>query len=330
MTKRIEALDGIRGYAALSVALGHSLLAVTGLALWSTDLHNFPAMSGSEIGLRLLSVVMPSDAAVMVFFVLSGHVLWHSFARKNLSASGFIAYLRARIQRLYPLIIITTVTIGIVKHAALMSIISTALLWTVSVNGVLWSLQVEVIGSVVIVLIWFAAGRSQKRLALALLGTAVIVPLARGTPLVFMPAFVLGALINTVPDGIWRRKSIPLFGLCLLLSTNIIFGHGGITRIFEMAGATCLVGGMGRAPVGVLLNPVARFLGAISYPFYLSHPLGAIFAAAILARIHDHLSSITKIAVFALISIGIAMPLAWILHITIEHPMIDRRRRQTA
>jgi peptidoglycan/LPS O-acetylase OafA/YrhL len=65
------ALDGVRGYAALSVALGHSVLAITGLALWSTSLKNFQTMPAPDILYRLPSLITPSDAAVMLFFASS-------------------------------------------------------------------------------------------------------------------------------------------------------------------------------------------------------------------------------------------------------------------
>ena len=112
MAYRSTALDGLRGYAALSVALGHSVLTVTGLDLWSKSIRDFPSMTAPEIGYRLLSLVAPSDAAVMLFFVLSGHVLWMSFVRKNLTFPALPDYLFSRVMRLFPLIIVTTALIG--------------------------------------------------------------------------------------------------------------------------------------------------------------------------------------------------------------------------
>src|ERR1700733_6390234 len=82
-TERNRGLDGVRGIAALSVALGHCVTQVTGLALWNTSLRDFPAMPAMSIVMRVLSALFPSDAAVMVFFVLSGHVLWGSFQRRQ-------------------------------------------------------------------------------------------------------------------------------------------------------------------------------------------------------------------------------------------------------
>ena len=80
---RNHALDGIRGLAALAVALGHSNLAITGLSVWRSTLFDFPMMSPGDVMARLLYVLFPQDAAVTLFFVLSGPVLWASSPRSQ-------------------------------------------------------------------------------------------------------------------------------------------------------------------------------------------------------------------------------------------------------
>src|ERR1700761_2910884 len=57
---RNHALDGLRGLAAMSVALGHCAVFAGGLALWNTSLRGFTSLSWSAIVLRLLSAVFPS------------------------------------------------------------------------------------------------------------------------------------------------------------------------------------------------------------------------------------------------------------------------------
>jgi len=326
MAGRNTALDGLRGYAALGVALGHSVLAITGLDLWGESLRDFPHMSGAAIFYRMLSLVAPSDAAVMLFFVLSGHVLWQSFARKNLAATAVPDYLVSRVVRLFPLIVVTTVLIGLLKHAGVGAILRTAVLWNVSLNGVLWSLQVEVIGSVVIVLVWLFARKSGGRLLVALAASLLILPLVRGTPLVFMPAFLLGAVIGLVPERVWRGRWLFGVGLALLIGTNIVIGHGGATRLPEMTGATLVVGCMGASPIRALRTRLSRFLGEISYPFYLVHPIGMIFGFHAVAGLAG-VSVLGRIFVFAAVSIGIAIPLAWVLHVAVEGPAMRQRRR---
>ena len=82
------ALDGVRGLAALSVALGHCMLIVAGMDVWSKTAFDFPAMPAQEIAGRLMHLLFPGNGAVMVFFVLSGYVLWGSFARKQASLTA--------------------------------------------------------------------------------------------------------------------------------------------------------------------------------------------------------------------------------------------------
>lgn len=324
MGHRSVALDGLRGYAALSVALGHSVLAITGLDLWAKSIRNFPSMTAAEIGYRLLSLVAPSDAAVMLFFVLSGHVLWLSFIRKNVTFALLPEYCFSRVMRLFPLIIATAIIIGLLKGVSARDILLTSLLWDTSMNGVLWSLQVEAIGSMVIVVVWLLCKSSPTKLLIALAATLAIVPLSRGTPLVYMPAFVLGALIDIIPPTIWRSRFVFATGMALLLGSNVILGHSGVARLFEMLGATLVVGCMGAFPISVLQTPVSKFLGAISYPFYLVHIIGAMVAYAAIAAIWA-IVPLAQIGLFAFISIAIAMPIAWLLHVLVEVPLMSWR-----
>jgi len=93
---RNEGLDGIRGLAALSVALGHCYLVAFGLDIWRATVRDLFTLLPEDIGYRLLSLAFPADPAVMVFFVLSGNVLWQSFVRKRLNRGSFLDYVLSR------------------------------------------------------------------------------------------------------------------------------------------------------------------------------------------------------------------------------------------
>jgi peptidoglycan/LPS O-acetylase OafA/YrhL len=226
--------------------------------------------------------------------------------------------------RLFPLIIVTAIIIGLLKGVSSRDILLTSLLWDTSMNGVLWSLQVEVIGSMVIVVVWLLCKSSTTKLLIALAATLAIVPLSRGTPLVYMPAFVLGALIDIITPTIWRSRFVFGTGMALLLGSNVILGHSGVARLFEMLGATLVVGCMGSFPISLLQTPVSKFLGAISYPFYLVHIIGAMVAYAAIAATWA-VVPLAQIGLFAFISIAIAMPIAWLLHVVVEVPLMSWR-----
>jgi peptidoglycan/LPS O-acetylase OafA/YrhL len=325
---RNPGLDGLRGIAALSVALGHCLLAVTGIALWGTRLGDFPSMPWHDIAMRVFSALLPADAAVMVFFVLSGHVLWESFRRKQVRFfAGLPDYASARLYRLYPLAIVAALPLGLLTSAPAGELVRNMLLLSNSLNGVLWSLQVEVIASFALFAVWGLARDNPWKLLLALSVTVAAVPFARGQfAVVFFPAFLLGASIGPVPARFWRSRWLTSGGILVLVFTNVLLGHGAITRCFEMVGATALVGAVANGALAFLRTRLAVFLGAISYPFYLTHVIGVIVVEPYLAALPP-MPQLALIAVYAVASIGLTIPLAWLLHIFIEDPMLRARPR---
>jgi peptidoglycan/LPS O-acetylase OafA/YrhL len=141
-----------------------------------------------------------------------------------------------------------------------------------------------------------------------------------------MPAFLLGALIGAIDPKYWRKGWVFYLGLAILLSTNILLGHGGFTRLPEMFGATLVVGCTSVAPLPVLQARISKFLGEISYPFYLIHPMGMIFATAVIAQV-PAAPPLLRILLFAVVSIAIAMPTAWLLHIALELPSMNAGRK---
>ena len=326
--ERNPGLDGLRGLAALSVAAGHCVLHVGGLPLWGTSLRDFPGMSAAEIVMRMLSAVAPSDVAVVVFFVLSGHVLWSSFQRKGLR---FFAdgpdYACARVYRLFPLAIISGVLLGFLANASARELTMNMLLLSHSLNGVLWSLQVEVVASLALFALWGITRGTGWKLLLALVLVLGATPLSRGNPyVVFLPAFILGASVSVMPARLLRRGWVVTAAVGVLLLTNVVLGHGGITRCFEIASAAVLVGAVARGRLGFLRSGVPLFLGAISYPFYLTHWIG-LTGANWLMGFATWESPFVRVFVLVVLSVGLTIPVAWLLHVGVENPVLRGRPR---
>lgn len=325
---RNHALDGLRGIAALSVALGHCVLTGAGAGLWHTSLRDFPALSWVSIALRIMSTLFPSDAAVMVFFVLSGHVLWQSFRRKNLRLIPDLPdYVSARLFRLLPLTIITCLPFGFLVDTSARTLAMNMLLFSDTLNGVTWSLQVEMVASMGLFVLWgLTLGSVWKNLIVLLLILAAV-PFCRGNPyVVFFPAFILGALIASVPKALFEnRYNLPM-AIAALMFTNIFLGHGGVTRCFEIVSATIVVGAVSNGRLPILNSRLCQFLGAISYPFYLVHPI-------VMVELFSHMpagvtdNGFTAFAFLAIMSVPIAIPVAWLLHVGIEMPVLRGRPR---
>ncbi len=321
-------LDGLRGMAALSVALGHCFLQVTSVSLWQTSLVNFPAMPASQIVARVFSTFFPSDAAVAVFFVLSGHVLWESFRKKNMQfVRDLPDYLAARAYRLLPVTIAALLPVGLLAGVAAHDLVANMFLLSHSINTVLWSLQVEAVASAMLFVLWgLTKGRVWKMLIALLLAIALL-PASRGNPyLMFMPAFILGAGITSIPPWVWRNTYLFLAGLALLVWSNLFLGHGGIDRCLEIGAATMVVGAVSQHRLPFLHRPGFLFLGDVSYPFYLSHLVGLLLAQPYLDRLH-FASPYPMFVARAALSIPPALFIAWLLHVLVEVPAQRGRLR---
>jgi peptidoglycan/LPS O-acetylase OafA/YrhL len=79
----------------------------------------------------------------------------------------------------------------------------------------------------------------------------------------------------------------------------------------------------------MLQSPLVQFLGTISYPLYLCHPI----AVAAIGGVVETLTGSHRLTAFALISFAslvLAVPLAWLLHVGIEVPAMRGRQKLTA
>ena len=321
------ALDGVRGLAALSVALGHCMLIVAGMDVWSKTAFDFPAMPAQEIAGRLMHLLFPGNGAVMVFFVLSGYVLWGSFARKRPTTADVPDYIVARLFRLLPLVVATTLLYWLVTSPSPGELIANMLLLSTGMNKVLWSLQVEMIGSMVIFIAWLFARNDPIKLFIALCVVAAAVPFFRGNQfVVYLPAFLLGALIHHVPARIWQSRALLVAALLVLLLPSIVFSYRGVTRLLEILAAAAIVGCVAAQRPPLLENAPIKFLGAVSYPFYLIHPLGMAGALNFIGPLPG-MNFLFQFGVYALVSLLISLPVAWLLHVTVEMPALKGRPR---
>jgi peptidoglycan/LPS O-acetylase OafA/YrhL len=321
------ALDGVRGLAALSVALGHCLLIVAGMEVWSKTAFDFPSMPAQEIAGRLMHLLFPGNGAVMVFFVLSGYVLWGSFARKQSTIADTPDYLVARLFRLLPLVMATTLLYWLVTFPSPGEFIANMFLLSTSMNRVLWSLQVEMIGSLVIFVAWLTARNDPVKLFIALCVVAAAVPFCRGNQfVVYLPAFLLGALIHHVPERIWRSRMLLIAALVVLLLPSIVFSYRGVTRLLEILAAVAIVGCVAVQRTPLLETAPVRFLGAVSYPFYVIHPLAMTGALNFVGPLPG-MNFLFQFGVYALVSLLISLPVAWLLHVTVEMPALRWRLR---
>jgi peptidoglycan/LPS O-acetylase OafA/YrhL len=111
-----------------------------------------------------------------------------------------------------------------------------------------------------------------------------------------------------------------------LVITNLLFGFGGVSRCFEILGATAVVGAVAAGRFRFLRSRTSHFLGAISYPFYLTHPVGLLLAGPVVQSL-SLASPFARVFALAVSSIAVAIPLAWVLHVFVEDPLLRARPR---
>jgi peptidoglycan/LPS O-acetylase OafA/YrhL len=333
--ERNYALDGLRGLAALAVALGHCVLTVTGPDVWGLTLGRLSGHAPAEIAGRLAYLVFPSDAAVTLFFVLSGHVLWESFFKKYPAAlRAFPDYLLARLYRLMPVAIAGAIPLGLIAGtfgppADAREIVETMLLISLKSNGVLWSLQVEVVCSLALFFVWLGVGRSRLRLLVALVACFVLYRVTKNAYLLSSISFVAGALVTVAPERL--RRSVPslILGLVLLVGTSLLIGHGWRSRYGETLGAYLVIVYVRAMQPALLVSRAVHVLGLISYPFYVTHVVGMQLAGPAVTHLAAS-SQVAGVALYALISLAITIPLAWAIHVAIEMPALRGRPRLPA
>lgn len=306
MSNRIPSLDGLRGVAAVVVLLYHvSLVArpiVDGTDAWAWLTHS-PAKA-----------VFAGTEAVLVFFVLSGLVVTLPALRAKFDWPAFMS---SRLVRLYAPVAasllfaaalvllvprdLSRVVEGSWSDTAQAREVSLAMLLgeaslapaSYDLNNVLWSLRWELIFSLALPVFVGAALLLRRRAlqaSLIALGASLLGRIAGLDALVYLPVFLVGALIAVRLDDVraWaerprRRGYWPAFAA---VSVLLLVGSW-ISRPLLPAGsiANAAVWGLSATgAVGVLLvalgwrrwrrsleGRTAQWLGRTSFSLYLVH-----------------------------------------------------------
>lgn len=314
----IPSLYGLRGVAALAVAVWHYLDS------WK------------------LSYLFPGPFAVTLFFELSGLLItW--LLLKEVDETGCLDrrqfYLR-RALRLFPVFYTVWALCRIAGPFAgswayffYLGDYYTAIWQHYGVMTQAWSLGVEE----KFYLLWpFILVRvERKNLVKVLVGVLLFEPLYRCV-LVFLgyrtytwfafdtrsDAIVLGCLIAILVKRGWiapRWMSNPLVPICALLA---IFLFQRISDLVIYLLALILISVICRPPT-FLNNPIARYFGAISYSLYLCHGYARdILWPRVFVDFHFHhvIPALTS-------QLVIAIALASVLHFTIERPFLKLKNR---
>lgn len=278
---RLRELDGLRGIAALAVALYH---------------HSyFIQFMVPGTALPSVQVTWGCDG-VKLFFAISAFAILATLERTR----GSIAFARARAARLLPeywLAMVLTGAVAWIAGPARLQV--TPLQWLANlpllqnwtgvpmVDGVYWTLNVEILFYVLMAIAWrLGATRQVDRLVLGWMTLRLLcwlVPLPGWVRQMLLvddaPYFAIGL----IGCSIWLRQAhwtrhLPLAAVVIAVTALTSDPHG--TGLAVVTAALFFVVAQHRARW--LAHPALLWLGAISYPFYLLH---AVIGYTIIARL---------------------------------------------
>lgn len=268
---RLRELDALRGIAAFSVLLFH---------YFNIYPKFFPE------GHRLPPLFVHGGYGVLLFFAISGFVIAFSLEGTR-SAADFAV---KRFARLYPVYwAAMALSIGLVYLLGATRLLPPA--WVVPVNltmlqgyfylpavdGVYWTLGVELAFYVCMLAIWM--GRGFARLEPLLLGWLAIKAAVAGwhampsrlvmlLVLDYIPFFVIGMLFYRIWSGhrTWRQQF-----LYFLAALATVAWADAPEYLVAALVVTAIFAAMLRGWLPFLRTPLLLWLGAISYALYLIH-----------------------------------------------------------
>lgn len=322
---RIVSLDGLRGIAALVVLVFHCLnVSQTPFADAKSVEGHLPTFA-SVLSYTPLRVFWVGPEAVLVFFALSGFVLSRPYLRGVRSLKPRIFYSRRFIRLYLPLFgsaALALVLLLIPRHiypgqstwliesAAPVNALNTAVTLGLvagnrsNLNGVYWSLQWEVVFSLMLPLLLYLYTKVPLRPIMLLLLSIAVSTVAPGLLIgssesvhgafFYLPIFAMGIALAAMEDSIrvhvgrwgpFRSAVFLLVGVSCLTATwpmkwLIATGHIGsgqatayLTRILMLIGVGILMtSALGSESVaGALSRRPVQWLGQRSYSLYLIH-----------------------------------------------------------
>lgn len=292
-------VESLRGVAALVVAAAHAgqVVVTSGGQRGELALMTDPNGSFWDSARQAYRWMTPAEGAVVLFFVISGYVLRLSLDRMKDREAAWIAsnFLIRRALRLFPPVAFMVLIFAMFSVAgygypssqlSLRSLISHAFLLDFRMNGVIWTLQAELLAAPIILICWFILSRWGPWPVRAI-GTALCLLVVDGdaghmlegiwpglAPVgipSFLFAFVFGMLVAEWTELIQSEKFNRFRSWWLVLGVALICAAPHISfhwrLVMDAISAIAILGAVenGFSPLGnaILSTPAARFLGKI-------------------------------------------------------------------
>jgi peptidoglycan/LPS O-acetylase OafA/YrhL len=358
-TSRLHGLDGLRGLAALAVLFHHTALTVPTFAaayFVETSARSWEVGSPAWwVSRTPLHALWDGEAAVMIFFILSGFVL--TLPVLHSPRFRWDAYLPQRLTRLY------LPVWGALAFSILMILITprgtnddtqwlrrredsvdlrSVLQGIVQINGgseilsPLWTIRWEILFSLLLGLfVWIGLRANGMVVVIGSLALIALGEYRNVGPLKYLPMFLIGVVIATHRRTLAERLgALPrwawiaaLAASPLLISTPWmlplelpeVIREGSIS--LQVVGATIIVAAcaFGFPSSRFLGSAVVQWLGRVSFSLYLVHETIVIAAADIVGS--------DRHVLIAAVAIPASLLVAQLFYVVVERPCHRLARR---
>lgn len=326
-------LDGLRGWAAITVAIFHTVLYVEPSQIQRIHEANWSGLHDSYSVLsKLFFTVFDGMTAVFIFFVLSGAVLFKSLMADDGAPQTLpLRFYTRRIFRIYPALVVCLALYAVVipefgRGVTLQQMLENVALVSFQVNPVTWTLNAEMIAPAFILLAFFGYRRGRELGLVAVLAAISIVFRSQSVHKIFpyfqgaWLCFAFGALVPT-RIGAWIAKVLPRHSWLVVL-VAVVF----LRATLQHAAIAILVTQLyyGRAgDLGRWLSlPLSRFMGAISFSFYLFNMIVVEIVCAKAATLPLTRSHPIEVGVVcSLVVILLSIPVSYASWAYIEMPL---------
>jgi len=351
---RNNALDGVRGYAALAVGIYHSILCLHNSnaveQFLKTPLHDNPNLY--HFVTKLLLVIFNGETAVILFFILSGAVLFASLQsaiQKKSLLKCTTDFIIARLFRIYPALIICLICFFVAFlllnklnpvffSFSIEQLFHNLILYKPeAMHGATWTLQIEIVAVPFILVSFYLYHRLgiwggiisfiYMALAIKLKFLVFYHPTLAGC----LYYFVLGFAMTT-PQAKYvfskiNGKIAPVALIALLMTGHIGYGLTPLSFLVKGFFAFIFVGIIfyKRSVLfdRFLTHRIAEYFGKISYSVYLFNLIFIDIALCMLTKLPSvterYLEAGMVIALFSLI---VTLPVAHCVEKYIEQPCI--------
>ncbi len=295
----VVALDGLRGFAALVVTFYHGITHYEPSLI--SRIHYAPLdKMGSmhDFFMKALLMVFDGEAAVTIFFVLSGFVLSLSLSSSAQGQTrGAVArdFIVKRILRIYPALIVCIFCFFLMAHImsaygmrdlsgiSVYKYLRNALLLSYLVHGPSWSIQLEIMAAPIILVVFLSIMRFGYIALFFIMSFSVCfveyprLPYPVHSLQIYLFSFLVGIFLssNAVRNAsiIIPRHLLAVALLAFILCRHLVPYRDGASNLAHAMFAGLVVFAALRdgdsLPHRILVSRPAQILGRISYSFYL-------------------------------------------------------------